>query len=38
MMSHENMSPQIKHNMVWAYKEFQKGKEGSRGWNDGMID
>jgi hypothetical protein len=24
--------------LVWAYKEFQKGKEGSKGWNDGMID
>jgi hypothetical protein len=23
--------------LVWAYKEFQKGKEGSKGWNDGMI-
>jgi hypothetical protein len=20
--------------LVWAYKEFQKGKEGIRGWND----
>jgi hypothetical protein len=22
--------------LVWAYKEFQKGKEGSKGWNDGL--
>jgi len=24
--------------LVWAYKEFQKEEEGSKGWNDGMID
>jgi len=24
--------------LVWAYKEFQKGKGGNKGWNDEMID